>query len=492
MYARHTARPSSDGSSSRQSSPRSGEKRSFSRSGSSSHSSPRPSSGGAGYEGSHPRSGGFSSARRSTAGSTFSAPKTGGFSSSRPSGGSGFSRGGSSHSGPRKSFGGSRGGGRSGGGSRGGGRGFRGERIDFSRFIKKAEKVEEKPYLPTHKFVDFPISDQLKKNIAKKGFVNPTPIQDQSILPIIEGRDFFGLANTGTGKTGAFILPLIDRVHKDKKQKVLIMAPTRELAQQIEAEFRDLSFFMGVFSVSVVGGMPIDKQIREIKRGVSFVIGTPGRIVDLVKRKALDLSQYGNIVLDEADRMLDMGFRDDMKYILNNCATTRQTLFFSATLSTEIKKMTEQYLKNPLFISVVKGETAKNIEQDVVRATRGEKIDVLHNILIKDGSDKVLIFRETKRSVDELEKELKVRGFKVAGIHGDKRNRERMRTLEGFKKNDITILIATDVAARGLDIPNVTHVINYDVPNDYDTYVHRIGRTGRAGNKGNALTFVPA
>ena len=480
MYARHSARPASGGSSSGHSSPRSGAKRSFSRSGSSSHTSSHSSAGS-----SHPRAGGFSSSRPAHA------PRTGGFSSSRPAGGSGFSRGGSS-GGPRKSFGGSRGGGRSGGGSRGGGRGFRGERIDFSRFVKKAEKVEEKAYVPIHKFADFPFSDQLKKNIAKKGFVYPTPIQDQSILPIIEGRDFFGLANTGTGKTGAFILPLIDRVYKDKKQKVLIMAPTRELAQQIEVEFRDLSFFMQTFSVSTVGGMPIDKQIREIKRGVSFVIGTPGRIVDLVKRRALDLSQYQNIVLDEADRMLDMGFRDDMLYILKNCAEQRQTLFFSATLSPEVKKITEQYLKNPMFLSVVKGETSKNIDQDVVRATRGEKTDVLHNILIKDGSDKVLIFRETKRSVDELEKELKTRGFKVAGIHGDKRNRERMRTLEAFKKNDINILIATDVAARGLDIPNVTHVINFDIPNDYDTYVHRIGRTGRAGNKGNSITFIPA
>ena len=489
--SRRDARPATGSSSSGHSSPRTGAKRSFSSSGSRSHSSPRSSSGGSGFS-SRPSTGGYSSSPRPAF-----AGRSGGFSAPRaPFAGrsSAPSRGGFSSGGPRKSFGGNRGGGgRSGGGNRGGGRGgFRGERIDFARFVKKAEKVEEKPYTPIHKFADFPFSEQLKKNIAKKGFVYPTPIQDQSILPIIEGRDFFGLANTGTGKTGAFILPLIDRVAKDKKQKVLIMAPTRELAQQIEVEFRDLSFFMQTFSVSVVGGMPIEKQIREIRRGVSFVIGTPGRIVDLVKRKALDLSQYGNIVLDEADRMLDMGFRDDMLYILKNCAEQRQTLFFSATLSPEVKKITEQYLKNPMFLSVVKGETSKNIDQDIVRATRGEKIDVLHNILIKDGSDKVLIFRETKRSVDELETELRTRGFKVAGIHGDKRNRERMRTLEAFKKNDINILIATDVAARGLDIPNVTHVINYDIPNDYDTYVHRIGRTGRAGNKGNSITFVPA
>ena len=217
MYARHSARPASGGSSSGHSSPRSGAKRSFSRSGSSSHASSHSSAGS-----SHPRAGGFSSSRPAHA------PRTGGFSSPRPAGGSGFSRGGSS-GGPRKSFGGSRGGGRSGGGSRGGGRGFRGERIDFSRFVKKAEKVEEKAYVPIHKFADFPFSDQLKKNIAKKGFVYPTPIQDQSILPIIEGRDFFGLANTGTGKTGAFILPLIDRVYKDKKQKVLIIGTEGDL-----------------------------------------------------------------------------------------------------------------------------------------------------------------------------------------------------------------------------------------------------------------------
>ena len=367
-----------------------------------------------------------------------------------------------------------------------------GQRIDFAKFVKKAEKVETVAYNPKHKFADFPFVEQLQKNIAKKGFIHPTPIQDQSIMTVLGGRDFFGLANTGTGKTGAFILPLIDRVSRDKKQKVLIMAPTRELAQQIEAEFRDLSAWLQIFSVSVVGGMPINRQISEIRRGVNFVIGTPGRITDLVKQKALDLSSFSTVVLDEADRMLDMGFRDDMTFILGKCATPRQTLFFSATLSPEIKKMTEMYLKDPLFVSVVTGNTSKNVDQDVVRAKKEDKLNTLHDILIKEGSDKVLIFRETKRSVDQLEKELRSLGFKVAGIHGDKRNRERMRMLESFKKNETKILIATDVAARGLDIPNVTHVINYDIPNDYDTYVHRIGRTGRADKKGIALTFIPA
>ncbi len=429
MYARHSARPAS-----------SGPKRSFSHSSSSGSSAPK-----------FRRSGGFKG-RTSVAG--------------RVRGGAGASRGG-----------------------RGG---FKSERIDFARFIKPAQVVHEKPYEPKHKFIDFPFIDQLHKNIAQKKFVYPTPIQDQSIRDTMAGRDVFGLANTGTGKTGAFLMPLIDRVARDKKQKVLILAPTRELAQQIDVEFKALSRWMNMYSVSVVGGMPIQRQVSEIRRGVSFVIGTPGRVVDLVKRKDLDLAGYSTIVLDEADRMLDMGFRDDMEFIIGKCAAERQTLFFSATLSPEIKKMTEKFLKNPLFISVISGTTSKNIDQNVVRVPRGaDKIDHLHDVLIKDGLDKVLIFRETKRSVDQLELELRGRGFKVAGIHGDKRNRDRMRTLESFKNNQVNILIATDVAARGLDIPNVTHVINYDIPNDYDTYVHRIGRTGRANQKGIALTFVP-
>ena len=249
-----------------------------------------------------------------------------------------------------------------------------------------------------------------------------------------------------------------------------------------------------MFSVGCVGGLPIMKQISELKMGVSFVIGTPGRLRDLIARKVLDLSQCHSVVLDEADRMLDMGFRDDMVFILAKCPKEgRQTLFFSATLSPEIKKLTTEFLKEPVFISVISGETAKNIDQDVVRTrTKEEKLEKLHEILKKDGTDKVLIFREMKHSVDTLTKELTHLGFKVGSIHGDKRSRERIRTLDAFKQDKINILIATDVAARGLDIPDVTHVINYDIPQNYDTYVHRIGRTGRSGKSGNALTFVPA
>lgn len=379
----------------------------------------------------------------------------------------------------------------------GAGKRSRGERIDFSRFVKKNVYVEEKPYVAKHSFIDFPFDAQLHKNIARAGFKNPRPIQDQAMTAVIEGKDVFGMANTGTGKTAAFLLPLIEKIAKtkgqNKRETVLIMAPTRELALQIESDFKILAFGFGMFSVACVGGLPIMKQIREIKLGVSFVIGTPGRLRDLIDKKVLDLSTCHSVVLDEADRMLDMGFRDDMVYIIGKTAKERQTLFFSATLSSEIKKLTEQYLKNPVFISVISGETAKNIDQDVIRVkNKEEKLEKLHEVLKKDGSDKVLIFREMKHSVDTLTKELSHMGFKVGCIHGDKRSRERIRTLDLFKKDQISILIATDVAARGLDIPDVTHVINYDVPQTYDTYVHRIGRTGRSGKKGTALTFVPA
>ncbi len=373
----------------------------------------------------------------------------------------------------------------------------RGERIDFSRFVKKGINTHEKPYVAKHTFSDFPFHAGIHKNITSAGYIHPRPIQDECIPIILKGRDVFGMANTGTGKTAAFLLPLIEKIIKTKgknmREKVLIMAPTRELALQIDADFKKLAFGFGMFSVACVGGLPINKQIREIQMGVSFIIGTPGRLRDLLDRKVLDLSTCRSVVLDEADRMLDMGFRDDMVHIIGKTDPQRQTLFFSATLSPEIKKLTEKYLKDPAFISVISGETAKNIEQDVIRYRgKDEQMDKLHDVLKKDGSDKVLIFREMKHSVDTLAKELAKRGFKVGGIHGDKRSRERIRILDSFKHDKINILIATDVAARGLDIPDVTHVINYDVPQTYDTYIHRIGRTGRSGKAGTALTFVPA
>jgi superfamily II DNA/RNA helicase len=327
--------------------------------------------------------------------------------------------------------------------------------------------------------------------LAHKKFTTPTPIQDQAIPELLLGKDMIGLANTGTGKTGAFLLPTIEKIHKNPKSKCLILAPTRELATQIDAEFRQFAFGMKMFSTVCVGGMPIGRQIRSLGMLNHLVIGTPGRIKDLIERGVLMLDQYDTIVLDECDRMLDMGFIDDIKTILKQLPEKRQSLFFSATMPPAIRTLMAQFSRSPITVDIKTGTTTKNIAQDVVRVAPGEdKFAKLENLLKEPGMDKVIIFAETKRSVDQLSRELKSKGFRVGCLHGDKRQRERDRTLADFKGHSTNILIATDVAARGIDVKDVSHVINYTVPQSYEDYTHRIGRTGRAGKIGKALTFV--
>ncbi|MES2930202.1 MAG: DEAD/DEAH box helicase [Patescibacteria group bacterium] len=379
--------------------------------------------------------------------------------------------------------------------SRGGGGKRKGsfERIDVSRFISKATIVEkEEIYLPTHTFGDFAIDAKLKANIAAKEYIYPSPIQDKAIPHALEGRDILGIANTGTGKTAAFLIPIINKVLADKNETAIIVAPTRELAIQIEKEFTDFTRGMKIYATVCVGGAPITQQIRSLRRGCHFVIGTPGRLLDLVKRGEIDLSQTRSAVLDEADRMLDMGFVDDITFLLEKTSPDRQSFFFSATLPKPIENLINRFSKDPVRVMVKTRDTSKNVDQDVIRVARGvDKIDVLAELLGKtDEFKKVLIFSEMKHAVEKLSVELSKRGFKAGSIHGDKRHNDRQRTLKKFKDNELTILVATDVAARGLDIPDVTHVINYEIPQTYDTYVHRIGRTGRASNKGVALTFV--
>lgn len=444
-----------------------------------------------------PRSGGFSTrssgapssgARRIVtsigSGTRFGEGSRGGY-GARPS--YGASRGGFS-GGSRGGFGGNRG--RSSGG--GGRRGPKADYIDENRFINKAPiQTEEVVYTPTHTFSDFKIHEQLGKNLANKGFVHPSPIQDQAIPVLLEGKDVIGIASTGTGKTAAFLIPIINKFVEDRRHQALVLAPTRELAQQIEEEFRLFTVGMRLFSVSVVGGLPITKQIREIDQGVHIVIGTPGRVKDLIERGKLKMKDFNTIVLDEADRMLDMGFVDDMREILGAMPEEKHGMFFSATFSGPIKALCNDFLRDPVTISLKTRDTSASVDQDVVRVPRGEdKMDVLHDMLNKPEFKKVLIFRETKRHVDELARDLKKRGFSALPLHGDMRSRERMRTVESFSKGTAKIVVATDVAARGIDIPDITHVINYDVPSTYDTYIHRIGRTGRANKKGIALTFV--
>ncbi|MEX0931835.1 MAG: DEAD/DEAH box helicase [Candidatus Paceibacterota bacterium] len=417
--------------------------------------------------------------------------RSGGASSGRSFSRRGPSRGGFGAPQRRRFGGGGRGGNtsRRGGGGRGG---FAGKKIDISRFINKAIITEETPiYIPEHRFVDFNIDERLKKNIITKGYVEPTPIQDRIIPHILRNEDVVGIANTGTGKTGAFLVPLINKVLKDPKEQVLIIVPTRELAVQIEQEWRDFSKTLGLFSVVCVGGANIGKQMRDLRHKNNFIIGTPGRLKDLVVRKCINLSQFSTIVLDEADRMLDMGFLQDMKFMIAGMPKERHTLFFSATLSREIEKLIKDFLTNPTTVSVKTQETSSSVEQDIVRVNRGEsKSEALHNLLIQPEFERVLVFGKTKHGVERLSVDLVGRGFKAVSIHGDKNQFQRQRALDSFKKNQNNILVATDVAARGLDISDISHVINYDVPSTYDDYVHRIGRTGRGGKKGKALTFI--
>lgn len=372
------------------------------------------------------------------------------------------------------------------------GRGRKVQRIDVSKFIKKAETPKAvAPYKPKNSFKDFDINAVLKENILSRGFDKPTPIQDEAIIPILEGRDVVGIANTGTGKTAAFLIPLIDKVLSDPTENVLIITPTRELAQQISDDLWEFAKRTPIFSVCAVGGVPIERQITGLRRGCNFIIGTPGRIKDLVERKSIDLSVFNSVVLDEADRMLDMGFIDDMKFLLAKMPEERHTLFFSATLSPEIQKLIGDFLNDPVMISVRTGDTSKNVDQDVVRVKDGEtKFETLSELLSRNDFDKVLVFGRTKHGVEHLSKDLTRSGIGARSIHGDKSQRERERALNLFKKGEVQVLVATDVAARGLDIPNVTHVINYDIPATDEDYIHRIGRTGRGDKKGKALTFI--
>lgn len=371
-------------------------------------------------------------------------------------------------------------------------RGVKKSIMDQSKFIKKACPITEaEEYVSRNRFSDFKLVQELKNNIITKGYETPTPIQDQAIPSALDGRDVIGVAATGTGKTAAFIIPLINKVFMGQKQKVIIITPTRELASQIDIELREFAKGMGIRSVQCIGGARIGRQISELSRNPQFVIGTPGRINDLIKRGRLRLEGTQNIVLDEVDRMVDMGFINDIKTILSTLPKQRQSLFFSATIPPRINSLIQTFLNNPVTVSVKTTITSDYVEQDIVKVSFDQrKIEVLHDILNKPECEKVLIFGRTKRGVENLSRDLEKRGFKSSSIHGDKAQNKREKALRLFKEDHLNILCATDVAARGLDIDDVSHVINYDLPENYEDYIHRIGRTGRANKRGTALTFV--
>ena len=351
--------------------------------------------------------------------------------------------------------------------------------------------IPNESYVPKNSFSDFKIDAKLKQNVIDRNYGSPTPIQDQSIPELLLGKDLIGIANTGTGKTAAFLIPLLDKVIKNRNEKVLIVAPTRELASQIRDEFYLFSKGLNIYSALCIGGENINRQKQELRHNPNFIIGTPGRLLDHVDSRTLRLDDCRSVVLDEADHMVDIGFLKDVQYMISLLPRERQSLFFSATIDGKVRQVLNAFVNNPVTISVKTRETAVNVKQEVVRVdSPNKKIEQLHDLLKREEFDKVLIFARTKHGVQKLSDELYKRGFKADAIHGNKRQSQRLRTLDRFKKSYINILIATDVASRGLDIPNVSHVINYEAPESYDTYIHRIGRTGRADKKGVAITFI--
>lgn len=363
--------------------------------------------------------------------------------------------------------------------------------IHPSLFVNKASAQKpQTQYQTKHMFSDFSIAEELKRNIMEKGYQKPTPIQDQVIPLILQGRDVIGIANTGTGKTAAFLIPLLNKIFFNRSNKALIVVPTRELAVQIDKECKILSKDMQIFSVLCIGGASMHNQIYGLRRNHNIVIGTPGRLNDLKKQGKLNYAFYNNIVLDEVDRMMDMGFINEIKFIIAHLPNNRQSLFFSATISKKIQDVIQTFLKNPITVSVKVHDTPVQVDQDIIKMQGRAKIDVLHDLLAKNDFKKVLVFGRTKWGMEKLAKILLQRGFRVAAIHGNKSQNQRQRALEQFKNNGLQVLVATDVASRGLDIDDVTHVINYDQPASYEDYIHRIGRTGRADKRGTALTFI--
>ena len=366
-----------------------------------------------------------------------------------------------------------------------------GQYIDPRKFVKVANPATVDEYVPQHQFADFVLDKRLQQSIAEKGFVNPTPIQDKTIALGLEGKDVIGIANTGTGKTAAFLVPILNRLMTDRNARALIVAPTRELAQQIEMERRVLSKGAGVYGALLIGGSSYGPQLRDLRSNPNIVVGTPGRIKDHIEQRSLDLSKYNLVVLDEVDRMLDMGFVADVKQLLASLAPQRQSFYFSATMEARVTALIATFSPEAVTVSVKQGDTSDNVHQDVIPySDKHNKMEALHSLLIEPLVAKSIIFESTQRNVERLEDDLRARGFDVTAIHGGKSQGQRKRALDSFKDNKVQIMIATDVAARGIDVADVTHVVNYGLPQTYEDYTHRIGRAGRAGKIGYALTFV--
>jgi ATP-dependent RNA helicase RhlE len=344
-------------------------------------------------------------------------------------------------------------------------------------------------------FTELQLCESVQKNVRAAGYTQPTPIQEQAIPVVMAGRDIFGCAQTGTGKTAAFGLPILHRLESEGPfrggPRVLILAPTRELAVQIDESFRAYGKGLKVRSVVLLGGVSIRPQIEQIRRGVDIVIATPGRLLDVIEHRALNLSHIHTFVLDEADRMLDMGFLPSIRQVVKLIPTQRQTLFFSATLPREIRDLANSLLSDPVHVAVAaENATTEMVDQRLYFVERDRKRALLAHLLEGDLEGSVLVFTRTKRGADRVTKDLMKVGLKVASIHGDKSQMARQKALQDFKSGRTRVLVATDIAARGIDIAQLPYVVNFDVPEAAETYVHRIGRTGRAGHSGVAVTLA--
>lgn len=356
-----------------------------------------------------------------------------------------------------------------------------------------ARFIESFPYM---NFESTGLSKPLLTTLQELGYEQATPIQVQAIPPIMDGRDVVGLAQTGTGKTAAFTLPLLHRISKtsqggkNRPIRVLILSPTRELAAQIDKSVRDYGGRLPLKSTCVVGGVPIKRQISAIRGGVDFLVATPGRLEDLVSQKAVRLDQVETVVLDEADQMLDIGFMPAIKRILKLLPKKRQTLLFSATMPKEIKALSQDHLVNPVEVSVATvAKTADKVAQSVMHLPPEGKVNAMTKLAKTHPGKRIIVFARTKRGADKIARKLVAEGIGAEAIHGNKSQGQRVRTLAAFKNGNSLVLIATDIAARGIDVPGVELVVNYDLPNVPESYVHRIGRTARAGASGLAVSF---
>ncbi len=365
--------------------------------------------------------------------------------------------------------------------------------LDPQLFINKATPIEEKEYTPLRKYEEINLNDKLQDALKAAKFEYPTEIQEQVLDKSLEGENILGIANTGTGKTGAFLIPIINQLlNTTEKFQTLIIVPTRELAKQVEKDFINFAKFTNLNSVCFVGGLNIRRDFRNLSRFNHLIVGTPGRLIDLVKRGNLKLEKVEILVLDEFDRMLDMGFIEDVRFLIKHIKNIKQTMLFSATFDNKQKTIIDEIIINPFKVMVNAGlKPSDTIEQSIIRLENGEdKFEKLISLIGHSDFSKTMIFAETKRAVISLNSKLKKAGIRSDLIHGDRTQRSREIALDKFKKGKTDFLIATDVASRGLDIEDVTHVINYQPPKDYDSYIHRIGRTGRIGKKGSAVTFV--